>query len=377
MDVQVPVIYYDGQNGGKPDPATPMSVYVLANNVSGTFLGASFTHSWNPSTTSANASSLAMFKSNSTQPTPSDTTPNSTNNITDIENPVTSYITQNPTNQNYTDQIFVINPFSHDYTAIVTQEVPTGVTVLSTGGNAQAGTIVWTNMIAAGALAKDMFTFNLSVMPGVSTNLPAPVVTFVDQTNNESSILASVLPTFSGTFPVAVNALVPSGSTGSDAPMPVSVTNTTGTMQVGVITISVVNHAGMEVTNYSQSFSLAGSSGTILNFSLPGGLSPDSYMVSASLTINGGTGQVLAGMYIVPVAPATLGFNATPPLTPNGLALKLVGPAGNYLILGTTNLSNASAWQPLMYLSVTNSPFNLVDPDATNYSQRFYRAVTQ
>ena len=376
-DMQVPVVYYDGQNGGKPDSATPMTVYILANNVSGTFLVSGFNHSWSPSATSASASSLAMVKSGSIQPTPSGATPNSTNSITDVENPVTSYITQNPTNQDYTSEIFVVNPFNHDYAAIVTQEVPAGVTVLASDGNAQGGTIVWTNTIVAGGLAKDTFSFSLSVLPGVSTNLPAPVVIFVDQTNNESSILSSVLPTFSGAFPVAVNGLVPSGSSGGDAPMPVSVTNLTGTAQTGVITISVVNHAGTEVTNYSESFSLAGSSGTILNFSLPGSLPPGSYMVSALLTVNGGTGQVLAGVYVVPAAPSTLGFDSTSPLTSSGFAMELAGPLGNYLILASTNLSNVLEWQPLMYLSVTNSPLRFIDPNATNYSQRFYRAVSQ
>ena len=376
-DMQVPVVYYDGQNGGKPDSATLMTVYILANNVSGTFLVAAFSHSWSPSTTSASASNLAMVKSGSIQPTPFGATPNSTNSITDVENPVTSYITQNPTNQDYTAEIFVVNPFNHDYAAIVTQELPAGVAVLASDGNAHAGTIVWTNTIVAGGLAKDTFSFSLSVLPGVSTNLPAPVVIFADQTNNESSILSSVLPSFDGAFPVEVNGLVPSGSVGSDAPMPVGVTNLTGTAQTGAITISVVNHAGIEVTNYSETFLLAGSSGTILDFWLPDSLPPDSYMVSASLTVNGGSSQVLAGVYVVPVAPITLGFNSMPPLTTNGFSMKLAGPVGNYLIVWTTNLSNLVGWQPLMYLSVTNSPFSFTDARATNYDSGFYRAVAQ
>jgi hypothetical protein len=56
--------------------------------------------------------------------------------------------------------------------------------------------------------------------------------------------------------------------------------------------------------------------------------------------------------------------------------LVLNGPVGsNYLIEATTNLASATAWRPILYFSVTNSPVHFSDPTATNYLQRFYRAV--
>jgi hypothetical protein len=113
--------------------------------------------------------------------------------------------------------------------------------------------------------------------------------------------------------------------------------------------------------------------GASLNFTLPGTLPLGSYSLSGSLTMNGGTGQVLAGVYVVSPMPVTLGAASPVLSSTNGFGLMLQGPiSSNYVIEASTDLFN---WTPAIYFSSTNSPFYFSDPSATNFSQRFYRAV--
>ena len=353
----IPITYYDGKNGGTPDASTSMSVYVLGNNISGTFYIGGFSHNWSPATVNSAIRPLTP------QPPQQE-----------MENPVSCYVIQNPTNQTYEANIFTVNPFSHTYSAVITQTLPVGITVLSTDGTLGSSSIVWTNTIAPGGLAKEAFSFTLSVLPGVSTNLPPPTVTFMDQTNNPSGLLTSVTPDFSGLFPVQVNGFVPKGVSGIDSPMQVSVTNLTGTSQTGSLNILITDSMGNTVTNFSQAFSVNGLAGTNLNFALPGTLPPGSYSLTGSLNMNGGNGQVLAGVYVVPVAPITLGFGSPKPLGTNGINLTLLqGPLGsNYVFEFSTDLFN---WTPFVDSTVTNLPFNFNDSTATNSGARFYRAV--
>lgn len=57
----------------------------------------------------------------------------------------------------------------------------------------------------------------------------------------------------------------------------------------------------------------------------------------------------------------------------NGLTMTLDGPLGfNYIIQTSTNLIN---WQPWTNFTTTSQPFGFKDVGATNFGQRFYRAV--
>ena len=71
----------------------------------------------------------------------------------------------------------------------------------------------------------------------------------------------------------------------------------------------------------------------------------------------------------------TLGFGPATPWTSNGFSFMFQGPTGfDYSIEASTDLFN---WLPLTNFTSTNSPFFFSDPSATNYPQRFYRAVMQ
>jgi hypothetical protein len=63
----------------------------------------------------------------------------------------------------------------------------------------------------------------------------------------------------------------------------------------------------------------------------------------------------------------------TPAWNISGFNLKLFGPTGaSYRIEASTNFLN---WLTLTSFLSTNSPSSFNDPGATNYRQRFYRAV--
>jgi hypothetical protein len=374
----VPILYYDGEHGGIPNPVFPMNVYVLGNNQSGTFYIGGFSHNWSPTlmTNGTIWQPLIVGKSQNSKIKPLDGGSLSSNSVTEIENPVSTYVLQNPSNQTYQAEIFVVNPFGQTCSAIVTQSLPSGVTILTTDGASEVSEIVWTNNISTN-VAEDTFTFTLSVAPGAQTNLPPPTVTFVDQTNNQSSPFSSTTPGFNGLFPVQVSGSIPVGVFGIDSPMLVAVTNLTGTVKIGSFTITLNNSSGDEVTNFSEPFVVVGSGGTNLNFILPGILSAGSYTLTGSLSINGGMGQVLAGNYVVPPQPVTLNVDS-PAIDADGFHMKLNGPPGsNYVIMATSNLSSSTNWQAVSFYSSTNMPFPIIVPMATNASQMFYQAVVQ
>ena len=83
--------------------------------------------------------------------------------------------------------------------------------------------------------------------------------------------------------------------------------------------------------------------------------------------------RLAQGTLLVPASPVVLGFGLAQPLTRKGLALMLQGPVGsNYVIQSSKDMR---IWLPITNFVTTSSPFYFSDPQATNYNQRFYRAV--
>ena len=60
-----------------------------------------------------------------------------------------------------------------------------------------------------------------------------------------------------------------------------------------------------------------------------------------------------------------------------GFELLVLGtPGGRYTLQASTNL-NTSGWLDLISFTNSQATFSFTDATATNFSQRFYRAVTQ
>ena len=369
-EAPISVLYKHGSHGAEPDAATTMTVFVLGNNESGTFYVGQFSHDWNPTQKEAVGEAYVGSGLHSSVVPMDDSGP--TNALPAMENPVNVYVTQDAESQTYRGRIFVVNPFGQSYYAIVTQALPTGATVLATDGALSNSTIVWTNSIAAGGLAKDSFTFRLPLNPGAATNLVPALVTFTD-TVGTSEPLASDEAGFTGLFPVQVTGSVPLGTPGTNATMRVTVTNLTAFAQSGTLTLTLTNATLAFGTNLAQPFIVTTASATNLNYSLPGDVPAGQYAVTGLLSMNGGSGQVLSGVYTMPQWPFSLSLGTAPVWSTNGLSLALAGPVGsNYLIQASTDLAN---WTPVRYFAITNSPFYFNDATATNSGARFYRAV--
>jgi hypothetical protein len=371
--------YFDNSYGVRPAEGSTVSMYVLGINATGTFYVASTNFTWSteadaPCLSSGAGSSIATPAA---KPHPLDDPNSTTNNTYVIDNPIRYFVAENPDNQTYQEQLSYCNPFFGNLLAVVTQTLPSGIAVLRTDGTQVNSSIVWTNILAPNTVASGKFTFSLSATPGSQTNLPPPTILFVDTNTADNFSAAPSVQKFNGLFPVQVSSSMPIAVWGIDSPMLVAVTNLTGASQTGYLTITLTNSSGNVVTHFSQSFSLSGSGGTNLNFILPDSLPADSYTLSGSLNINGGTGQVLAGNYVVPAQPVTLGVGS-PAIDANGIHIVLNGPPGsNYVITATSNLSDPTTRQAIMFLSPTNTPISITVPMATNASQMFYQAVMQ
>ena len=284
-----------------------------------------------------------------------------------------SFIYQNPSNQTYQGQIWVVNPFAVPLTAAVVQPLPPGVSVVGTDGFLGDGWIGWTNTIATNGVVEQLFRFALSVAPGAETNLPPPTLIFTDLTGTNSLALEGVGANFRGLFPVAVSGFVPGGTWGGETPAELTVTNYTATRQVGSLDMSVTDTNGSAVTNFTLDFSVASLAGTNLNYTLPGTLAPGTYLVSGLLSTGGGNGRVFSGSYVLNPAPVWLRCRPAAGVLTDGLALEVHGTPGcGYLVQSSTNLAE---WQPVQYLMLMNSTGGFTDYYAPQYGQRFYRAV--
>lgn len=368
----------DENNGPSATPLSQVQIVLLGVNGTGTFWEDSQTVTptilvdSTPEITSRLGSNGTKYPSGGAQSNDG----GSSNIVVVIDNPITSKVIQNPTNQTYQAQLGILNLFVVPFTVTVTQPLPPGATVLTTDGTLHGSSIVWTNTLAPSNAVENSFTFSLSVIPGAQTNLPPATVVFTD-TNGNNLTFQGPAPNFDGLFPVVVSSSIPAAVPGVDSTMSVTVTNVTASSQSGSLTVVLTDSSGNTVTNVLESFVLDGSDSTNLSFILPGSLPPGSYSLTGSLSINGGSGQVLAGTYVVPEPPVALSLGSTPALTTNGLDLALQGPAGEYLIEASSDLSSSANWQPILFYSNTNASFyyNFTAPVATNANQQFYRAV--
>ena len=369
------------QRPASPDAGSTVKNFVLGNNGSGTFAFPEIDTVW-----AANwlaESDIAIVSK--TGATPQGKTPaipqphDDTNSVPTIPNPIAAYWTYSPSNQTYNLQLSIANPFNLPLTAVVTQAIPTNITISSTDGalDDSDSIITWTNILSPNTNITANFSFTCDTPYGSSFTLPAATLLLEDTNSGATLNAAGNVPQLVGLSTVQVNSLIPVGVLGIDSTMLVAVTNLTGTSQSGSLTVTLTDSSGISVMNFLESFSLDGSDGTNLSFTLPGSLSAGSYTLTGSLSVNGGTGQVLAGNYVVPAPPVALNLGSTPALTTNGLNVALQGPAGNYLIEASSDLSSSTNWQPILFYSSTNALFyyNFSVPMATNSNQQFYRAV--
>ena len=291
--------YSDDNKGAPPTTSSTVPISVVATSASGTYFVGSVDTTVEPKLGGTGLLGFSLSKNIQTSAAIAMNASTLSNNVVVMENPIKCVIFENQSNQTYQAQISVVNHFAIPLIATVTQSLPSGITVLSTDGVLGNSSIVWQNTIPINGLVGETFTFSLSTMPGAQTNLPAPTLVFSDATATNTLSVQSFAPTFNGLFPVRVSASIPAGTFGVNTTMKIAVTNLTSTVQAGSVVISIANSGGTQITNLSKAFSVAGKRGSVLKFTLPGSLLPGQYSLTGNLSINGGGGQVFAGVYNV------------------------------------------------------------------------------
>ena len=365
------------QRPASPDGGTTVVFRVLGSNGTGVFYIGTTTTIWLSNVLPGSGSVVTSYtRAHPLTPVPLGVT----NPVPIVPNPIGAYSwTFSPSNQSYSVQLNIWNPFNLTLMGIVTQSIPTNITVVSTDGlyNSAGQFITWTNILLPYTNIFENFTFTCPAAYGSAFTVPAAAL-LLEETNSGATLTAlGNPPQLVGLAVLGVSGIVPTGTLGIDSEMQVAVSNLTVTNQAGSLTITVIDSTDNVITNVAQSFSLSGSAGTNLSFTLPGSLPAGSYLLTGSLSINGGTGQVLAGTYVVPAPPVTLRTASSPPLTTNGFSLSLSGAVGNYLIEASPDISIPTNWQPIAFYAATNAPFcfTLTDGAAANYACRFYRAI--
>ncbi|HXP62925.1 MAG TPA: Ig-like domain-containing protein [Dongiaceae bacterium] len=362
--------YFDNPTGGIPDAGSEITFYVLGSDGTGGlfFVGeTSSTMLWQQA-------GGAVLGGHGRPRGPRGPVPlDGSTNLVPIETFIRCVAYQNPNNQTYQAQIWVVNPFAIPLLARVTQPLPPGLTVVSTDGVLQPDTIVWTNSVATNGLAEQSFSFTLPVPPGAVTNLPPPTLVLSDSTGTNSLTQTAVAASFMGLFPVGVSNFIPTGTWGAGTAAQLAVTNFTTASEAGSLLISLADSNGSAVTNFSMSFSVDGQTATNLAYTLPGGFAPGAYAITGVLSMGGGSRQVFSGTYLLEAAPVWLGPGPATGVLSDGFTLQLEGTPGyGYLIQCSTNLLD---WQPAEYLVLTNSTGHFTDYYAPLYSERFYRAI--
>ena len=367
QSVEVTFDYFNHPAGGMPDANSQITYYVVGYDGKGGVF-------WVGQTSSTMQWQRASGNSVAPPVHPNGPIPrDDTNNVVSVETLITSLVCQNPTNQTYQAQVWVVNSFAVPLLAKVTQPLPPGVAVVSTDGVLEGNSILWTNAIATNGLAEQSFSFTLAMPPGAKTNLPPPTLVFTDDTGTNSLTQTATAASFIGLFPVGVSSVVPGGTWGTDTPAQVAVTNYTAASQSGSLAISVADANGTVVASFSLPFSVGSLAGRVLTYTLPGTLPPGEYAVSGLLSMGGGSAQVFSGTYVVSALTGRLICGSAVGALTDGFTLGLQGTAGyGYLVEASTNLLD---WQPIQYLVLAGSPTYFTDYYAPYYNQRFYRAL--
>jgi hypothetical protein len=269
------------------------------------------------------------------------------------------------------ETITVNNPFNVTLNALVTQPLFSDVTILGNGGTVESSAIVWTNTIAPGSSVSDAFEFQLSALPGSMTNLPGPFLTLTDASLNSTSV-QGIAEAFVGLARVQAFGTVPQGKFGLPLSLQLWVTNWSGLVRAGSLSLYVTNGVGQVVTAVTQEFAVSPFGAVLVNFMAQTNLAIGNYEVAIYLNIDGGRQQMLTALYGVPMLGITLSAGL-PGEGTNGFGLTLNGPSGsNYLIETSPDLLN---WTPFLSASPPRLPWSFVDLSWTNFNQRFYRAI--
>jgi hypothetical protein len=101
------------------------------------------------------------------------------------------------------------------------------------------------------------------------------------------------------------------------------------------------------------------------------------FVATATDTTTGDTSEFSAPALVTNGAPAFATINGPFTFNSNGFGFRVTfQPNFYYRIQATTNLAVSNGWMDVTNFSPVLSPFQFVDPAATNFVRRFYRVVS-
>ncbi|HLO17542.1 MAG TPA: hypothetical protein VK206_22110 [Anaerolineales bacterium] len=293
-------IYYkkDG-SGGSPDKNDSIVFNVLAANSTGIFFAGNKLVYWNPQILS-NVGSWSTESPGSL----SDSNVAASSDVVLVENPIATYVTSSSIDQKYRAEIYVANPFNRSIDASITQNLPAGITILTTDGTATSdgSAISWQKNIASGNIELFEFTFRYAADPDDSLNLPAAKMSFVEPTSGQAVDILSNVPTFTALSPITLEGYAPISISQVETEMSITVTNQADTSNYGTIDITLSDSTGQTFTDVEQ-FNVNGFGQQVVTFTLPG-LPEGLYPVEVFVTIGGVTIRAFGDTYRVLPPPA-------------------------------------------------------------------------
>jgi hypothetical protein len=269
------VYYREEERDGSPDNGSDVQFDVLATSDNGdsTFFVDSEATTWlNPQPAAMSASASVAESAASNQII--------------VENPISSYVLSDPATQTYQVQLWLTNPFTATITADITQPLPAGLSVITTDGMINGGTITWHRTIAASGIVSATFDFRTTDAAGTKLSSPAAMMAFVEPLTGQSVTAASNSPSFTTSWPVALDTTVPLGRVGAGATMPVTITNFLATSVSGTL-MTTLDGAGSAHTVVSQPFSVLGRATTTAVIRLPTVVQPGIYRLTIALQLSG------------------------------------------------------------------------------------------
>ncbi|MEI7771480.1 MAG: Ig-like domain-containing protein [Chloroflexales bacterium] len=215
-----------------------------------------------------------------------------------FENPVSSYVLVDTATQTYQVQLWMSNPFTATVTADISQQLPTGVTVIATDGDQSGDTIRWQRNIDASNLISATVTFRMSTTPGSSVQLPAATMSFVEPASKLQIMTSSNSPTFQALWPLAADWIIPQGSTGLSATLPLTLTNYLAESLSGQIVVKLTGPGSVQPEVVTPFRLNAASVGTT-PVALPIVAYPGLYDLSIEIRLPGAGSLIRRGVYDV------------------------------------------------------------------------------
>jgi hypothetical protein len=232
-----------GENGVSPNDNTTVNVDVLATSDTGLYPGASFSLAWNP-TRIEQGSSLSKLSAAGISPIEAAAAPT-------LPNPLSSVTTNIPGTLDYQIAIQVINPFDIAVDAVITQQLPAGVTLVQADGAALLGSqLSWSTNLSPHTAKELRPVIHWEGIPGQVLVIPSPELSFKNPADQTGDSYTGTTDILSAAWPIETSADYPfTWQIGNTIPVRVGLDNLAGTGYSGTLTASLVNADG--VTRWS------------------------------------------------------------------------------------------------------------------------------